>query len=88
MSEKVKFECATIYLKNIGFKPSIIAAGSKFYTCLIVDYPLKCVKIPVSENVKLHKDKFSYASLHKYLTAHFEHTVVITEDGNEVLTMM
>lgn len=39
-------------------------------------------------DLELHKDKFSYASLHKHLTAHFEHTVVITEDGNEVLTRM
>lgn len=39
-------------------------------------------------DLRLHKDKFSYISSHKYLTAHFEHTVAITEKGNEMLTII
>lgn len=39
-------------------------------------------------DVKLHKDNFGYASTHKYLTAHFEHTIAITERGSEILTII
>ncbi|OGZ61590.1 MAG: type I methionyl aminopeptidase [Candidatus Spechtbacteria bacterium RIFCSPLOWO2_02_FULL_38_8] len=37
--------------------------------------------------IKLHKDNFGYASSHKYPTAYFEHTVVITKNGADILTM-
>ncbi len=36
--------------------------------------------------LELDKDGFGYKSSNKYLTAHFEHTVLITPSGSEVLT--
>ncbi|MDX1535218.1 MAG: type I methionyl aminopeptidase [Candidatus Spechtbacterales bacterium] len=36
--------------------------------------------------LKLAKDKFGYVSKNNFLTAHFEHTVAITENGPEILT--
>lgn len=38
--------------------------------------------------VKLHKDNFGYVSKYGYLTAHFEHTIVITQNGSEVLSII
>lgn len=37
-------------------------------------------------DLKMHSDKFGYASRHKYLTAHFEHTLAITKKGPKILT--
>lgn len=37
--------------------------------------------------VKLSKDGFGYETLSGSLSAHFEHTVAVTEEGNEVLTL-
>lgn len=37
-------------------------------------------------DLKLDSDKFGYASKKKFLTAHFEHTIAITEKGPEILT--
>lgn len=37
-------------------------------------------------DLKLHSDKFGYVSPHEHLTAHFEHTVFISEGGPEILT--
>ncbi len=39
-----------------------------------------------SDAIKLAKDKFTYVTKDGSLSAHFEHTLVITEEGNEVLT--
>ena len=39
-------------------------------------------------DLRLHKDNFGYISVHGYLAAHFEHTIVITEKGKEVLTVI
>ncbi|MEX2145157.1 MAG: type I methionyl aminopeptidase [Candidatus Spechtbacterales bacterium] len=36
--------------------------------------------------LELHADEFGYKSKHKFLTAHFEHTVAITADASLVLT--
>lgn len=41
-----------------------------------------------NSEVKLDKDNFGYVSIHGYLAAHFEHTIVISENGNEVLTVI
>lgn len=38
--------------------------------------------------LKLHSDNFGYASKNKFLTAHFEHTVAISENGPEILTKL
>lgn len=37
-------------------------------------------------DIKLHQDRFGYASAHKHSTAHFEHTVAVTKLGPKVLT--
>lgn len=37
-------------------------------------------------DIHLHSDHFGYASLHKHMTAHFEHTVAITKGGPKILT--
>ena len=39
-----------------------------------------------SDQVKLHKDGFGYETIDGSWSAHFEHTVAITEEGNLVLT--
>lgn len=39
-----------------------------------------------SKEVKLSKDGFGYETLDGSLSAHFEHSVAVTEEGNEVLT--
>jgi methionyl aminopeptidase len=36
--------------------------------------------------LSLHSDKFGYKSKHKFLTAHFEHTVAITAESSVILT--
>lgn len=41
-----------------------------------------------SADIKLHSDRFGYTSKHKYLTAHFEHTLAIGEYGAEILTVV
>lgn len=41
-----------------------------------------------SEIVELAKDKFSFKSKNQALTAHFEHTVAILEDGPSILTQI
>lgn len=37
-------------------------------------------------DLKLHSDKHSIKSAHKYLTAHFEHTIAVTSRGGDILT--
>ena len=49
---------------------------------------LEPMVIAGKSDIKLHKDNFGYVSTGGYLTAHFEHTIVITERGNEVLTII
>lgn len=39
-----------------------------------------------TKEVQLSKDGFGYETLGGSLSAHFEHTVAVTEEGNEVLT--
>ena len=39
-----------------------------------------------SDKVKLHKDGFGYETIDGSLSAHFEHTIAVTENGNLVLT--
>ena len=40
-----------------------------------------------SADIKLHKDNFGYASVHKYLSAYFEHTIAVGKNGADILTM-
>lgn len=39
-----------------------------------------------SDEVKLHKDGFGYETIDGSLSAHFEHTIAVTDDGNVILT--
>jgi len=39
-----------------------------------------------SKEVQLSKDGFGYETLGGSLSAHFEHSVAVTDEGNEVLT--
>ena len=39
-----------------------------------------------SEEVYLHDDEWSISTIDGALSAHFEHTVAVTQDGHEVLT--
>lgn len=39
-----------------------------------------------SAEVKLHKDGFGYETVDDSLSAHFEHTVAVTDDGHLILT--
>ncbi len=41
-----------------------------------------------SAEVRLSKDGFGYETVDGSLSAHFEHTVAVTEEGNEILTMI
>ena len=38
------------------------------------------------KDVQLSKDGFGYETLSGSLSAHFEHTVAVTDEGNEILT--
>src|SRR3989344_438078 len=40
-----------------------------------------------SQHVRLEEDRFGYATRNRSLAAHFEHTVAITEEGPQVLTL-
>ena len=41
-----------------------------------------------TKRVKVLKDNWTAVTLDKKISAHFEHTVLITEDGYEILTTL
>lgn len=41
-----------------------------------------------SADIKLHKDGFGYETVDGSLSAHFEHTVAVTDEGHSVLTLL
>ncbi len=59
--------------KGIELKPGMVIA-------------IEPMIIAGPSDITLHRDRFGYASSHKHLTAHFEDTVAITENGPEILT--
>jgi methionyl aminopeptidase len=41
-----------------------------------------------TKNVVLEKDGYTFHTADRKKSAHFEHTVLITEDGAEILTLL
>ena len=66
-------------------------AGSNFKDVVLKEGLVLAIEPMVSAGswrVKRSKDKFGYETEDKSLAAHFEHTVVVTEEGCRILTIL